>query len=137
MNFKNIKKSLKNKNGFSLVEMIVVLAIVAILAAIAIPIFTNVVSDSVTTANTATVRNIETALELYKIENGGNAPAIAEENGPEAFNSLISELVEKDYLDSSMQDGQPTIKAEGDYVFTYDQSTESIDCIPKDDETTP
>ena len=53
-------KSLKNKKGFTIVELVIVIAVIAILAAVMIPTFSNII----TKANESSVQ--QTAVALYK-----------------------------------------------------------------------
>ena len=52
-----MKKTLKNKKGFTLAELLIVVAIIAVLVAIAIPIFTSQLEKSRETADIANVRS--------------------------------------------------------------------------------
>jgi len=61
----SVMKERDNSRGFTLVELIVVMAILALLASLAVPKFGSVLSDSKTTAHEANLRLIEQAAELY------------------------------------------------------------------------
>lgn len=64
----------KKKKGFTLLELLVVLAILAILIAIAIPVYKGQKEKAARTAHNANVRVLETALESYKQDNNGELP---------------------------------------------------------------
>ena len=67
--------ALKNKKkGFTLLELLVVLAILAILIAIAIPVYKNQKEKAAITAHNANVRVLETAVESYRQDNDGKLP---------------------------------------------------------------
>lgn len=56
---------MKNNKGFTLVELIVVLAVLLILAAISIPKLTGVKEDAAVRADKATAANLAKAAEMY------------------------------------------------------------------------
>lgn len=56
-----MKKKVNNKKGFTLAELLVVLAILAVLVAVAIPLFTGAISKAEQTAIDANVRAIRAA----------------------------------------------------------------------------
>lgn len=70
---KAINKMMNNK-GFTLVELIVVLAVLLIIAAIAVPKFGSIQENSKWKADIATASMIGKAAELYYV-NEGSAPA--------------------------------------------------------------
>lgn len=65
--------------GFTLVEILIVVVILGILAAIVVPQFTNAANES-RVGNVATqVSTIETQLELYAARNNGTYPALSDQ----------------------------------------------------------
>lgn len=67
---------MKKKNGFTLVEIMVVVSIVALLAAISIPNLLNARRTANESAAKATLQVISTAIETYSVTtNGQYAPA--------------------------------------------------------------
>lgn len=63
-----MKKILTNKNGFTLIELMIVVAIIGILAAIAIPNFMNYQCKAKQAEAKASLGNIKTMQEAYKAE---------------------------------------------------------------------
>jgi len=59
----------KNEEGFTLIELMIVIAIIGILAAIAIPQFSAYRTRSFNSAAAADVRNAATAQEAYFVDN--------------------------------------------------------------------
>src|SRR5471032_1326062 len=65
------------KRGFTLVEIMVVVVIIGLLAAIAIPAFQRVQQRSLASRMANDIRQCESAFERYAIENGGWPPPAA------------------------------------------------------------
>lgn len=77
---------MKRQRGFTLLEMMVVVAIIAILAAILIPNFTHARAQAATSACMSNIKTIATAMELYYTDNE------AYPNVTKAAVSSVSEL---------------------------------------------
>lgn len=65
-----MKQKVMNKKGFTLVELMIVVVIIGILAAIAIPMYSSYTNKSKTKAAQADLKNIFTAIDTYKQEHG-------------------------------------------------------------------
>jgi len=68
-------RTLRKKQGFTLVEIMIVVAIIALLAAIAIPNLLRAKMSSNDAMARATLRALSTAAESYGTANNGNFPA--------------------------------------------------------------
>jgi len=62
----------KNKKGFTIVELVIVIAIIAILAAILIPTFGSVIRTAQTSADVHLVKNLNIALSTAEVLHGRN-----------------------------------------------------------------
>ena len=61
---------LNNRGGFTLIEIMVVIVILAMLAALVGPKLMGRTDDAKVTDAKVQIKNIETALKLYKLDNG-------------------------------------------------------------------
>ena len=76
-----MKNLLKNQKGFTMVELMIVVIIVGILAAAAVPLYRGNVKRAIRTEAMATLGSIRAAERVYKAEYGGyvNVSADADE----------------------------------------------------------
>ena len=68
------QKVKKNQKGFTLVELMVVVVIIGILAAIAVPVYNGTQAKAKEQANKANIRVIEGAVQAYLLDNPDKDP---------------------------------------------------------------
>jgi len=81
----------KNKKGFTLMELTIVLALLAIVAAILVPMFLNTTDRARLRSDIQSARVIQNAMDLYRIEQGQN---VAGAN----VNAMLQNLESAGYL---------------------------------------
>lgn len=76
------------RKGFTLIELMIVIAIIAILAAILVPNFVKARAQGQLTSCKSNLKNIGTACEMYAADHNGRYPTQAADlNQPEAANT--------------------------------------------------
>ncbi|TFZ40677.1 prepilin-type N-terminal cleavage/methylation domain-containing protein [Soehngenia longivitae] len=104
----------RNKKGFTLIELVVVIAILGILAALAIPRFTGTQNNAKEQTHNANVRTIESALGLYAAEKGH-------------YTQSVDDLVRAGYLK------EPPVYplGTGNYDIEYNAATKNYYVVPE------
>jgi prepilin-type N-terminal cleavage/methylation domain-containing protein len=111
-------KLMRNTKGFTLVELMVVVAIIGVLTAIAIPVYNAVTDRAEKAAIKANLRTIDSALmqyyTYYTLE-GGTDPVIIDDIVP----AYIQAWPGSEYFIGSTQDGKPKafINIDGEEFF--------------------
>lgn len=72
----------RRTNGFTLVEILIVVVILGILAAIVIPQFTSASQEAIKGALQSQLQTISSQVELYRVRNAGQLPDNAAEANP-------------------------------------------------------
>ncbi|MCA9292072.1 MAG: prepilin-type N-terminal cleavage/methylation domain-containing protein [Phycisphaerales bacterium] len=83
----------RTKRGFTLIEILIVVVILGILAAIVIPQFTNASTDAANASLRSQLQTIRSQLELFRVQNG--------DTYPDLINNGWDDLVDNDYLQSA------------------------------------
>ena len=96
----------KNKSGFTIVELLIVIVVIAILAAISIVAYNGIQQRARDTERTSEISGIQKALELYYVDNGAY-PSVGSDNIGYELIDLSSALVPK-YINSIPADPKPT-----------------------------
>jgi prepilin-type N-terminal cleavage/methylation domain-containing protein len=110
--------------GFTLTEMIIVLVIIGLLAAVAVPIFSNILEDARKKTDAANMAAIETAVETYEAKTG-RLPAISAASGTgAAYAELIALLKKENYIRS--KDAQDLAAKEKGKIFVYNSASGEV-----------
>ncbi|WP_102048414.1 competence type IV pilus major pilin ComGC [Pygmaiobacter massiliensis] len=112
--------ALKNKKGFTLVELMVVVAILGILVAVAVPVYNNATTKAETNTCAANIRTIQSALMQAQID------------GQLADNDTVQKLVDNGYLQANAV--CPSSKTA--YKITINNKKFTVECQDTKNKTT-
>jgi len=115
--YKKMNKILNNEKGFTLVELMVVVVIIGILVAIAIPIYNNTTARAERGSCEANLRMIDSAIQQYKMVNDISPDTNITET--QLADEILAEG-EEGYFDSTptcpVDEGNYILSNEGDYA---------------------
>ena len=86
-----------NEKGFTIIELIVVVAILAILGAVLVPMFSTMTAKARLSTDIITVKTLQRQFDIYKIDKGKYPDGYA--NNQPISSKIIQELVTEKYLD--------------------------------------
>ena len=82
---------IRNDYGFTLLELVITLAIISVISAIAVPNFINSLDKSRLRSDINSARVIQSVIELYDMEQ-------ADQLNKSDFENVMANLIDKDYL---------------------------------------
>jgi type IV pilus assembly protein PilA len=106
-------KSCQCRAGFTLVEIMIVAAFIAMLAALAIPAFQRVSRKSQDVAVSSNARQISAALDMYYLSNGTSTALLSDLVGNEKYLKEFRPVAGETYPDSFVQGASFTITGIG------------------------
>ena len=106
-----------NKKGFTLIEMLVVIAIIAVLVSIIIPTVTSATDKAAAATNAANMRSVKAAVTTAYLANGTEGFTIAADGTV----SDVPDTVE--IPDAKEMDG---VDANAEITLTFDDATDSF-----------
>ena len=118
MKLREIRKKNAHNAGFTLLELVIVLAVIAILSAILIPTFTDVISRAKETAARQNCRSVAEQYMLYRLEEGDSSDlgGYLFISGDYAFVLENGELQETEVIEEdgivSIKDGESSFSCE-------------------------
>ena len=85
---KNLKKKgFTNSKGFTIVELVIVVAVISILSAVLIPTFSNLIKKANISTDQQAVNSMNKYLKIEEVENGK----------PTSVDKVVEVLIENDY----------------------------------------
>lgn len=97
-------KQTRNEKGFSMIELIVVVAIMAIIGAVLIPQFSTMSTRARLTTDASSVKAVQQQVDVYMVDLG-TTPGGTISADDDVNANVISELLDKKYLDTKYLSG--------------------------------
>ena len=124
--FQRLREARENEGGFTLIELLVVIIIIAILAAIAIPVFLRQREKGWRAQTESAVKNAATAMESFGTENGGDytcgaaCPAALTDNGLKTAPDVTVTVVSANNAGYCLRGTHTDLGAAGVFAVYYD-----------------
>ena len=115
-------KNVRSNKGFTLVEIMIVVVIIGLLAAMAIPAFQKVRTASQDKAVTNNIRQLGAAADQYFLENGVSTAGVTSLVGSSAYIKALTTVANETYPQSYTQGTPISVSGiAGARTITYQQ----------------
>ena len=132
-----LKKFVKNKKGFTLIELVIVVAILGVLALLVVPNVVNRIKQARETVVDANIKVINNAIKMYYAEQG-DYPEISKAEGSNDVEELLNKLQAEGYLDENeVENAKEAFKNVSIKVNTEGNKAKSIEKGTTEQETEP
>lgn len=114
----------RNEKGMTLIELIIVVALIGVIGAVLVPTFSNVTTKARITTDISTVKTFQRQVDIFEAE-FGYIPGIKAASGNLEnlkVHMTISELIEKNYMDTKYVG----IDTDGNYTLTLKTSEDGV-----------
>ena len=119
-----------NKKGFTIVELVVVIAVIAILAAVLIPTFSNLIKRANVSSDTQLIHNLNTALVSDSAVNGKHTTMQSALDAAEKFGYDVSKI------NASATQNEILWDSKNDVFCYFNDETKAVEYIPETTLTT-
>lgn len=136
---KNLRNKLKEKKGFTLIEMIIVIAIIAILIALIAPNMTKFLGTAKKTKGEAAAKTLYTAATAYVTDLSVAGETIPSEIKKDGTSATAGETTDREKFEASYLN-EKELKSITTYTITIDPGTATVtsaECTISDTGTTP
>ncbi len=117
-----------SRRGFTLIEILTVVLILGILAALIVPNMTGFMSDATTSAARSQLAAVRGQIEMYKLRNGGVVPGVA---GAEGTDLLFAAMIAPDDGQQPLLSAEPKLPM--GYTWNWDGSLLTVTYDGPDD----
>lgn len=122
---KAIRKLLRNEKGFTMIELMIVIIIIGVLAAIAVPVYSEAAQKSKISRAKADLRTLESAISIYYAENN-EYPENLDELVDDYIKAVPKDPWQKQDYDYRSSDGRVRLKASSkngltEHLYSYSE----------------
>lgn len=121
--------ALRNKKGFTLIEMLVVIAIIAVLVAIVVPVVGNSTVKASAATNAANLRTVAAQISVAIVN--GDLEVAVPEDGETSTTLTVADIEAEDIKVpdyKSMGNVAPTAGEDDDVEFTCEVTNGNVEC---------